>query len=468
MNRIHQLITTIGLTAVLVSASAAHAGNLPVQGRPVPSLSIFDDTMQLYMDFYGINAGVLAVSVNGRVVYQRGFGSSVQENTPMRLASVEKPITAAAIMRLVSLGQLNLTDNVFDLGQPGGGILPHQPYNGTLGDSRLQLITVMDLLNHQGGWDRSTAPIVDPQFATVFIAAEVGVPSPAGPDDIIRYMLAQPLEYSPGTNGCSDGNGNPTYCYSNFGYMVLGKIVEEVSGMSLLQYVRTFILTPDMDVPNQELIFGRSKDSANSWREPHYQCSACSVQDVFFPDGAPVENPYGGWNHEAFVGHGNLVASAMPLLAYMDRYQVGIQLGAGVPLAPGAVGNGGFNGAIDGISTCVLQRGDGINIVCLLTKRTGAIDHANEVVGLISNIITNTITSWPTTTSDGFWTDFNIVPGNFETGGYHKPFHSFTQAIGVGAGAKIRLKPGSTNWTGTISQRMTIDAPLGSATIGVP
>src|SRR5690606_8110298 len=97
-------------------------------------------------------------------------------------------------------GQLSLDDNAFDLDQFGGGILQLQPYNGLLGDEWLKYITIRNLLNHQGGFDRGTAAIGDPQFKTVFIAAQVGVPSPAGPDDIIRYMLAQPLDFVPGTN----------------------------------------------------------------------------------------------------------------------------------------------------------------------------------------------------------------------------------------------------------------------------
>ncbi len=460
---------SLGLVACAVCMPTwrADAGDLPVQGRPVPSLQIFDDVMQSYMNFWGINAGVLTVSVEGRVVYQRGFGTSIAENTPMRLASVEKPITAAAIHHLIAQGLLEMDDNAFDLGQFGGGILPHQPYNGVLGDEWLKYITIEDILNHQGGWDRAVAPIGDPQFKTVFIASQLGVPSPAGTNEIIKYMLAQPVDYVPGTNDCLNDDDEPTYCYSNFGYMVLGKIIEEVSGMSLLQYFHTHILTPSMDVPNQEVIFGRTKDSANHWREPHYQCSACNVQDVFFPDGSPVENPYGGWHHEAFMGHGNLVASAAPLLEYMDRYQVGVQAGAGVPLEPGDFGGDNFNGAIDGISTSIRQRGDGINIVCLLSKREG-VDHAGEVTALISNIITNTITSWPTTTSDGFWTDFNLPPSGFAVGGYHNPLRTMSQVLAIGAGAKIRLKPGSVNWTGTISHLMSMDAPLGPAVIGLP
>ena len=458
---------TLGLFTILAMGTVtAHVNaQLPVYGRPTPTLTIFDDVMQSYMDYWDINAGVLAVSVNGNVVYQHGFGSGVPENTLFRLASVEKPITAAAIQRLVADGHLSMNDNAFDLGQFGGGILPHQPYNDLLGDEWLKYITVMDLLNHQGGWDRGTAPIGDPQFKTVFIANELGIASPADTDDIISYMLAQPVDYIPGTNGCTNDDGDPTYCYSNFGYMVLGKIVEEVSGMSLLQYVRTKILTPSMDVPNQELIFGRTFDSWNSPREPTYQCSACSVQNVFNPGGSQVQNPYGGWHHEAFMGHGNLVASAAPLLEYMDRYQVGVQSGAGVPLPSGSFGNFfQFNGAIDGISTTIRQRGDAINIVVLLSKRQG-VDHAGEVAGLISNIITNTNPTWPTGTADGFWTDFNDG-GGLQVGGYHHPFGSMSQAIGVGAGAKVRLKPGSTSWTGTISHRVRFDAPLGTATIG--
>lgn len=468
MNR---LVSTIipPLCVMLFMAASARA-QLPVHGRPVPSLSDFDDTMQTYMNANGIEAGVLAVSVNGRVVYQRGFGTDIPENTPFRLASVEKPICAAAIQKLIADGDLSMTDNAFDIDLDGGGILTHQPYNSVLGDPDLRNITIMHLLDHRGGWDQDTAPDpfdggtgFDPQFHTREIGDELGMANPAGPDEIIEYMLSRPLEFTPGTIACADG-----YCYSNFGYMVLGRIVEEISGLTLMQFYNRHILTPAMDVPNQELIFGQSFGSWGNPREPYYQCGNCDVPNVFFPGYGPetVEKPYGGWHHEAFMGHGNLVASAAPLLEYMNRYQVGVQSNAGVPIPPGGMAQGNFTGGIDGISTRIVQGagGNAVNIVVFFSKRSG-VEHAAVMGGLIATLA-NSITTWPSTTSDGFWTDFTAPPAPDEVGGYHHPFGNMTQALGVGAGARVRLKPGATDWTGTISHRVRFDAPEGIATIG--
>ncbi len=457
----------IAATACAFAASAAFS-QLPVAGLPVPELQIFDNVMQSYMQGEGINSGVLAVSVQGRVVYQRGFGAGVPENTPMRLASVEKPICSAAIQRLVIEGAISLDDFAFNLGQPGGGILNITPWNGIV-DDRLLDITVRHLLNHQGGWDRDTAAIGDPQFKTMQIAQAMGIPSPAGPDDIIRYMLSQPLQYTPGMNACTTPQGAPFYCYSNFGYMVLGRIVEVVSGMPLLTYYRTRILTSSMWVPNGEILRGRTFAANQSPREPTYQCTNCSVTNVFNPGGPLVANPYGGWHQEAFMGHGNLVASPAPLLEFMDRYQVGVQIPAGTPLPPeppGNFGGGSFNGALEGTSTCMRQRGDGINIVVLFTHWSG-VNHAGLVANLISDIISTQGFDWPSLAADGWWLDFNYPPGSFlQVGSYTFPIRTMPQALGVGAGAKVRLKPGTSNWTGTISHRMQLDSPLGVATIG--
>lgn len=453
------------IVAVMAGLVGKAGAQLPVAGVPVAEFAIFDNVMQAYMSGQGIESGILAVSKDGVIVYQRGFGTGVPENTPMRLASVEKPITAAAIRHLIANGQLNWNDFAFDLGQPGGGILPHDPWQG-LGDPALSSITIQHLMNHQGGWDRSTAPIGDPQFKTMQIAQAMGISSPAGPDDLIRFMLSQPLEYMPGTNGCTTDAGNPTFCYSNFGYMVLGKIVEEISGTSLLDYVHANILTPSQWVPNQEIVFGRTFASQQDPREPAYQCSSCSCTNVFNPGGSNVPCPYGGWHQEAFMGHGNLVASAGPLLTYMNQYQVAVQMAAGAPLPPGNFGGGSFNGGLDGTSTTILQRGDGINIVVLFTYRGGT-EHGAAVAGLISDIIDAQNFNWPTFSVDGFWTDFNAPNAPIQVGGYHHPFRTMQQALGVGAGAKVRLKPGSTSWTGIINHRVQFDAPFGTTTIGL-
>ena len=126
---------------------------LPVSGPAVPELVAFDDAMLAFMDEKGIEAGLLGVMKDGVVVLERGYGwqdSGHAEGLPatamMRIASVTKPLTAAAIRRLVDQGLIGLDDYVFDLGQAEGGLLGLTPFL-SLGDARLADITVQHLLD---------------------------------------------------------------------------------------------------------------------------------------------------------------------------------------------------------------------------------------------------------------------------------------------------------------------------------
>src|SRR6516164_1775177 len=84
----------------------------------------------------------------------------------------------------------------------------------------LAKITIKELLEHTGGWSRETgctncSAEGDPMFESESIAAAQGIPSPPSCDQIIRYMLSQPVYWTPGT----------VYDYSNFGYCVLGAVI---------------------------------------------------------------------------------------------------------------------------------------------------------------------------------------------------------------------------------------------------
>ena len=81
-------------------------------------------------------------------------------------------------------------------------------------------ITTRHLLQHTGGWDRDKS--FDPMFRPREISRTLGVASPPGPRDILRYRLGQPFEFDPGTR----------YAYSNFGYCVLGRVIEKVTGVN--------------------------------------------------------------------------------------------------------------------------------------------------------------------------------------------------------------------------------------------
>ena len=122
-----------------------------------------------------------------------------------------------------------------------GGILKRiRVHDGTM-DAQLKGVTVEHLLRHTGGWDETLAPIYDPMLNQLYLSRghtvediskvmnTKGLPNT---DDIIRYMLAKPLEYQPGT----------VVKHSNFGYAVLGRIIEEIMGQTYEYYVYQNIL----------------------------------------------------------------------------------------------------------------------------------------------------------------------------------------------------------------------------------
>lgn len=370
-------------------------GGLPVSGKPVPELAAFDAAMLNHMNQYGVEAGILGVMKDSEVVYLRGFGylspgiaglgipgTPLSEMAMMRLASCEKPLTAAAIHKLAAAGALDLEDNVFDLGQWNGGLLNIAPA-GTLATEYLKIVTVQDLLDHEGGWDRDLIGY-DPMFDAVNIAAFFGVPSPPTRQQIASFMLTQPLQHIPGT----------TFAYSNFGYMLLGLIVEQQSGMSHQAYIQQAVFEDEDWVPSTELVRGRSYKLFQSPREPWYRSPYMAV-NVFDPNGSLVSSPYGGWHQESMVGHGNMVASAAPLLHFLDRY---VTIGGSIGLPKGAgLWSASHNGVLDGTNTVMQQRdSDGVHVVVLFNERNDQPHLASSLAAQIYQIVDNQITSWPT------------------------------------------------------------------------
>lgn len=92
-------------------------------------------------------------------------------------------------------------------------------------DVRQREITIRHLLEHRGGWDRDKS--FDAMFEPVRFAKLLDVPAPAGPREVIRAMLRQKLDFNPGER----------YAYSNFGYCLLGRVIEKLSGMTYEAYV---------------------------------------------------------------------------------------------------------------------------------------------------------------------------------------------------------------------------------------
>jgi CubicO group peptidase (beta-lactamase class C family) len=286
----------------------------------VPQLVAVDNLLQSFMSTRPIPGATLAITHGGSVVYERGIGYSdaarslpMLETAQMRLASVSKPVTASAIHQLVKDGRLSLDDKVFNL-NGNGGLLNITPYNGTLGDNRLANITVRQLLRHEGGWNRDTAG--DLAFRDVQIANAFGSATPVGIEASARYILSQPLQFTPGTSAN----------YSNIGYMFLGMVVEARSGQAYESYVDSHVLAP-AGIPAWEINAGRTFAADQDPREPYYE-SPYSYRNVFDPSGPIVPGPYGGWDHEKALAYGGLIGSAKAIATLaVDRIAAGPEIG---------------------------------------------------------------------------------------------------------------------------------------------
>jgi CubicO group peptidase (beta-lactamase class C family) len=272
----------------------------------------YDQAITDFMRKHAIPGGAVAVLRDGKLIYARGFGyADVESKTPVqpdalfRIASVSKPITAAAIMKLVEEGKLELDDRVAPF------IAHLTPAPGATVDPRWEQITIRHLLNHAGGWDR-TKPNggFDPIDRPAIAAAAVNAPAPASAETLIRYMKGMPLDFDPGEK----------FAYSNFGYIILGRVIERVSGMPYGEYVRARVLQPVGAHRTQQ---GRSRmrdalaDEVKYYMpwEPGLGMTAL-VPSVFPGEGAVPFN-YGGFHLEAGDASGAWVSSTVDLLRFL-------------------------------------------------------------------------------------------------------------------------------------------------------
>ncbi len=319
--------------------------------------------LDAFSESRGIGASALAIMKDGNVIYEgvsgfmdAGHNWPIVSSVMMRVASLSKPVTAAAVHQLVTDGLLTLDARAFDLGQPEGGLLTLRPFL-SLGDPRLMDITVEHLLLHEAGWDRdSTADWV---FREIQIAGAMSVSSPPGRENTVRYVLGQPLQFDPGSETV----------YSNVGYLVLGLIIEKVSGKDYLTYVRENVFAP-LGVSAEDVIQARTFPRDRSLREPWYDDPRL-VYSVFNPNGPLVRSPDGGWDAEAKLAEAGLVTTARALLEFADGYVVwGSSIGK---QRTGREGRGWWSwhfGSLPGTNALVYQSGDGVNYVVLFNRRT--------------------------------------------------------------------------------------------------
>lgn len=391
-----------------LSATPFVTGKWRVAGIDVPALASFDNKLQSYMEKHGISSGALAVTYRGRLIMAHGYtwdddqSYTIQPDSLFRLASVSKPITAVAILKLVQDDNLSLDTHITDL-------LTFNPPAGQSIDPRLNEVTIAHLLYHQGGWDIEELGY-DPMFNDFAVSEALGVPLPISQANIITYMSGMPLNFDPGTK----------YAYSNYGYMLLGQIIETVSKQPYETYVQQNVLEPIGIIHTQ---LGRSLLENRLPGEVTYN-SDFTGTTVFDASGKDVPWPYGGWNLENMAAHGGWVSTVVD----MARFEASFYQPENNPVLtkdsikvmfkapPGAAGdryyamgweivrvgtstmNTWHTGSLDGTLTIMVRRYDGVGWIAVFNERESSSDPTGdsywEIDGLLHEAA-DAVNSWP-------------------------------------------------------------------------
>jgi CubicO group peptidase (beta-lactamase class C family) len=161
--------------------------------------------------------GTVLVARDGKVLLDKGYGFANLEwdipNTPttkFRLGSITKQFTAASILLLEERGKLKVEE-------PVKKYMPNAP-------AAWDKITIFHLLTHTSGI---------PSF-TGFSDYESHEAQAMTPGKLVEWFRDKPLEFEPGTK----------WNYSNSGYVLLGYLIEKISGQSYSDFVQQNIFTP--------------------------------------------------------------------------------------------------------------------------------------------------------------------------------------------------------------------------------
>jgi N-acyl-D-amino-acid deacylase len=240
---------------------------------------------------------------------------------------------------------------------------------------------------------------------------------PAKPIDIIHYMSKHKLDFDPGER----------YAYSNFGYCILGRVIEKVTKQSYEAAVQKHVFDP-IGVKHTQL--GHTLTTAKN--EVHYfdekNRTAKAIMGPNF--GKPVPLPYGTWYLEAMDSHGGWISSAPDLVRFASAFDhpakckilkansihtmfarpdglaghgkdgkaKDVFYGCGWQVRD--VGNGGVNtwhtGALDGTATILVRRSDRLTWAVLFNTRSNA--KGAYLAGLIDPLVhqaADKVKQWP-------------------------------------------------------------------------
>lgn len=215
LQAIKAIPVVLGVLLTLSACSAIITQEAATPGRRQSS-SIFDDIVSSHFDPHGPGASVI-VAKHGRILFRKAYGLAdieqnilLQSDDLFQIGSLTKQFTATAIMLLVQEGKLALSE-------PITRYLPDSP-------SVWQKITIEHLLTHTSG-------IVDYTKLPGFLE---NINKEKSLSQLIAVFKDEPLQFAPGSK----------FAYSNSGYVLLGAIIERVSGLPYYEFMARNIFIP--------------------------------------------------------------------------------------------------------------------------------------------------------------------------------------------------------------------------------
>ncbi|RYU89531.1 class A beta-lactamase-related serine hydrolase [Mucilaginibacter terrigena] len=228
-------ISTIFSILVFTSCSSGNGDNkkgIADNGKPFNTTELLkydpskgdkkiEEFMQHLHKVSGFNGNVL-VAKKGKIIYEGSFGwanhltrDSLKLSSQFELASVTKTMTGTAIMQLWEKGKIKLDQNVKEF-------FPDFPYDG---------VTIRLLLTHRSGM-MNYVYFVDNIYRSQHLNQKKGLTNKEVMDMIAKY---KPARFN---------KPNASFLYNNSNFMVLGAIIEKVSGMSYADYMKENIFKP--------------------------------------------------------------------------------------------------------------------------------------------------------------------------------------------------------------------------------
>ena len=262
--------------ACLAALELTVAGSAAAQGSLQPpkefNLAEIDSYLAAYVREQGLVGLSVAIMRDGEIVFAKGYGQRsladslpVEADSSFAVASVTKQFVCACVLLLAEEGKLSVHDRV----------AKYFPKLTRAGD-----ITLLDLMNHTSGYpDYYPLDFLDRRMLR-----------PVSFDDLLARYACGPLDFEPGSR----------YSYSNTGYIILGGVIEQVSGEKLGDFLERRILKP---LAMEHSQFGTSAGLASP--ATGYNAFALGPPEPAVPEAA-------GWIEAA----GGLWASAPDLLRW--------------------------------------------------------------------------------------------------------------------------------------------------------